>query len=239
MKRMFKTGAAALTVLAGLGAFTGGAVADTYKVTIYNLTQGQILSPPVVAAHSRSVSVFSPGEPATEGLHKLAEDALTAILVGELEYAGAKVEIGAGGIPPGEHIDVYIKTSRRNRLISVVGMLVTTNDAFYGLGGARADGDSGSYYVPAWDAGTEVNDEKCAHIPGPPCNDPDEQGVEEEGFVHIHNGIHGLAIVTPREEGVNPETHDWRNPVAKIVISRVDRHRSKRDRDDDDDDDDD
>ncbi len=40
---------------------------------------------------------------------------------------------------------------------------------------------------------------------------PDDEG---EGFVTIHNGIHGIG-------GMEAATYDWRNPVAKIVIKQV------------------
>ena len=227
MKRTLKAGATALTILAGLGMFAGGAIADTYDVTIYNLTHGQILSPPVVAAHSRGVSIFTPGVAATPGLAAEAEDAQHAVLVTELEDAGATVEIGAGGIMPGGHIVVSIETSRHNRRISVVGMLVTTNDAFYGLNGVRAGGRSNSYYVPAYDAGSEENNEDCDFIPGPPCGNPLVRATDKaEGFVHIHNGVHGGADLVPA-------MHDWRNPVAKIVVTRVGDSRSDDDDGDD------
>ncbi len=232
MKWTLRAGATALTILGGLGAFASGATADTYKVTVYNLTEGQIFSPPVVAAHSRGVSIFTPGVEATPGLAALAEDADSADLVTELEGAGATVVVGGGAIEPGKSGVVYIKTSRRNRRISVVGMLVTTNDAFYGLNGVRAGGRSNRYHVPAYDAGSEDNDEDCAHIPGPPCGDTGANGTPTvDGVVHIHNGIHGLAT-----NGVVPAMHDWRNPVAKITITRVHNRRSKSDDDDDDDD---
>ncbi len=216
MKWTLRAGATALTILGGLGAFASGAIADTYKVTVYNLTPGQILSPPVVAAHSRGVSIFTPGVEATPGLAALAEDADSADLVTELEGAGATVVVGGGAIEPGKSGVVYIKTSRRNRRISVVGMLVTTNDAFYGLNGARAGGRSNTYLVPAYDAGSEENNEDCDFIPGPPCGNPFNRAtVGAEGFVHIHNGIHGIAdLVSARD--------DWRNPVAKITVTRVD-----------------
>ena len=61
MKWTLRAGATALTILGGLGVFASGAIAETYKVTVYNLTPGQIFSPPVVAAHSRGVSIFTPG----------------------------------------------------------------------------------------------------------------------------------------------------------------------------------
>ena len=83
--------------------------------------------------------------------------------------------------------------------------------------------------MPAYDAGTEVNDEKCENIPGPPCDDKGANGVEEGGVVHIHNGIHGIG-----GDGVEPAEHDWRNPVAKITVTRVNDRGSNGDDDDDD-----
>lgn len=73
-------------------------------------------------------------------------------------------------------------------------------------------------YSPAYDAGTEADDELCAHIPGPPtvCGgegfNPSQEG--DVNFLHIHAGIHGVG-------DLSAATFDWRNPVAKIVISRV------------------
>ncbi len=215
MKWTLRAGATALTIVAGLGVFASGAIAETYKVTVYNLTKGQIFNPTLVAAHSRGVSIFTPGVAATPGLAALAEDADSADLVTELEGAGATVVIAAP-ILPGAHASVYIETSGRNRSISVAGMLVTSNDAFYGLNGVRAGGRSNSYHVPAYDAGSEANNEECASIPGPPCGNPFNRVTDgAEGFVHIHNGIHGVAdLVSARD--------DWRNPVAKITVTRVD-----------------
>jgi hypothetical protein len=36
----------------------------------------------------------------------------------------------------------------------------------------------------------------------------------EEGYVHIHAGIHGVG-------DLEPGMRDWRNPVARITIRRV------------------
>ncbi|MCH6583458.1 MAG: hypothetical protein E2O37_00035 [Proteobacteria bacterium] len=71
-------------------------------------------------------------------------------------------------------------------------------------------------YSPAYDAGSETNDESCANIPGPPdgCTgagvSPDDDG---EGYVHIHAGIHGISDLIAADR-------DWRNPVARITIRR-------------------
>ena len=198
-------------------------------MTIYNLTKGQIFNPTVVAAHSRGVSIFTPGEEATLELAALAEDADGGGLVDKQEIAGAKVEVGSPA-GPGEHASVDNKTSRRNYRNSVVGMLVITNDAFYGLNGVRAGDGSSTHYVPVYDAGSEENNEDCAFIPGPPCNNPHVRATDKAaGFVHIHSGIHGGTILIPARD-------DWRNPVAKIIVTRVKGRRSNRNDYDDDDD---
>jgi hypothetical protein len=44
-----------------------------YEVTITNLTSGQLLSPPVLAAHSADYTVFEVGEKASEGIWTVAE----------------------------------------------------------------------------------------------------------------------------------------------------------------------
>ena len=89
-----------------------------------------------------------------------------------------------------------------------------TNDAFFALDGARGPivRDGLSRYSPAYDAGSEANDEQCASIPGPACGG--NGGLEGEGFVHVHAGVHGVGDLVPAR-------HDFRNPVARVRIDRV------------------
>ncbi len=102
------------------------------------------------------------------------------------------------------------------RFLSMAGMLVTTNDAFFALRGARVPAHGiRTFRSPAYDAGSEANNEDCAFIPGPPCMNPNVRATENaEGYVHIHAGIHGIADLDPAE-------HDWRNPVAEITLRRL------------------
>jgi hypothetical protein len=100
-------------------------------------------------------------------------------------------------------------------------MLIPTNDGFIALGSAGPFGRRlRSTYAPAYDAGTEVNDELCASIPGPDyveCGGPGGGGAPdggEEGFVRIHEGMHGVGDFVAA-------TRDWRNPVAKVSVRRV------------------
>ena len=119
-------------------------------------------------------------------------------------------------LPPGASATVYVKKARR---VSIAGMLVSTNDGFVGLNGVAGPREhrTAVYNAPAWDAGSELNDELCANLPGPPC-DPagtNDHVDEVDGVVHIHNGIHGIGDLSAAER-------DWRNPVAVVYISRVD-----------------
>ena len=189
------------------------------KVSITNISS-QILSPAVVAAHRADAPIFTLGEAASPELAGLAEDALFMPLEGALKTTDGVGDVGlifgvGGAIMPGETASVEIEAFGLTRQISLVSMLVTTNDAFAGLNSVRAPNTGiGSYTAVAYDAGSEANTELCAHIPGPPCGNaevsPDDM---PEGFIYVHPGIRGDADV--------PLDADWRNPVALIKIERL------------------
>ena len=216
---------ALLLAIAGLVLAAGAAMAQPapeYEVTIYNLTAGQPLSPPVVVTHSRDVAIFRVGEAALPELATLAEDgnpAPLADLLASLPQV-ADVAVAAGAVPPGGSTTVTVRGNRPFHRISAVGMLVNTNDAFFGLDTVTAPRrrfETLRSYALAYDAGSEANNESCDFIPGPACGGAgagvrDEAGAE--GFVYVHGGVHGVA-------DLDPAATDWRNPVAKVVIRRV------------------
>jgi hypothetical protein len=194
-----------------------------FRVTITNLTRGQVFSPPIVIAHDSKFSLFTLGDPASDELAALAEDGLTGPL--EVLIDGRYPSAVAGGpIMPGDYASVTLEISKRSRsrLISVAGMLVITNDAFFAVRDIWFLG-RGKTIVEAlaYDAGSERNSEDCDYIPGPPCGSSEERDTEgAEGYVHVHAGIHGT---NPEgaDSDLNPAMHDWNNPVAKITIRRV------------------
>ena len=53
-------------------------------------------------------------------------------------------------------------------------------------------------------------------MPLPMCGgDPFSDAADsDEGYVHIHSGIHGNGDLLP-------EIYDWRNPAAKITVQRL------------------
>ena len=193
----------------------------------------------MVATHNRDFRLFDLGQPISEELALVAEDALNAELFAALSANPDVFDVQTIGIVdpptifpilPGESASVVITANKRNRFLSLATMLVTTNDAFAALNGVRLPKISGRFFALAYDAGSEANTENCNDIPGPPCGVINRVGGGE-GYVSIHSGIHGTAGGVPSSNLI-PSERDWRNPVAIITI---DHH----DDDDDDDDDDD
>jgi hypothetical protein len=191
-----------------------------YMVTITNLTYDQIISPPVVVVHDERFRLFQPGQPAGGELAALAEDGMTGPLVGLLEVSTGVTDyaVAGGGIPPAGSVTVELSARGQGKMLSLAGMLVSTNDAFVGLDGhtlssgfAAAFG-APSVGAPAYDAGSEANTESCDHIPGPPCGSPGVRVTDgAEGFVHVHRGIRGVG-------DLDESAKDWKNPVARIRI---------------------
>jgi hypothetical protein len=194
-----------------------------YRVTIYNLTNDQVFSPPLVVTHKPEVAVFHPGHAASPALRMLAEDGASDPLRLELSLSPDVMSIIAATapIPPGGSASYEVSAQGSFDRLSALGMLVTTNDAFFALDSFEIAADAFRNrsevlaYAPAYDAGTENNNELCGFIPGPPCGNggvPDVAGAE--GYVHIHRGIHGVG-------DLDAARFDWRNPVAKIVITKL------------------
>ncbi len=193
-----------------------------FRVTITNLTQDQSFTPILVASHKKGVKLFRLGSPATGELETLAEEGNTGPLTGLLLATPGVGDVMTGGglLAPGATKTVSVEAGGVFRYLSVAAMLIPTNDAFFALNGVKGPRQVAVFNAPAYDAGTEDNDELCASIPGPPfleCGGPGGGGTPPggEGFVHIHNGMHGHG-------DFDEATRDWRNPVARIVVEFID-----------------
>ena len=207
-----------------LGA-AGAASAMDFEVTVTNLTRGQQFTPILVAFHKAGVRLFELGSPASPQLKTLAEEGnvapMTALLQGNPNVLDV---VNSGGLlNPGQSVTQRVSTRGSFDNVSVAAMLIPTNDGFFAVNDAEGPNGQQSItmFSPAYDAGTERNDETCASIPGPhfsECGGPGGGGAPGggEGFVHIHAGIHGIGNLIPA-------IRDWRNPVARITIHRVNR----------------
>ncbi|MDH3533326.1 MAG: spondin domain-containing protein [Gammaproteobacteria bacterium] len=194
----------------------------TYEVTISNITKGQIFSPPVLVTHSRDVAVFALGEQALPELVLVAEDGMGGPLASLLSGVPQVAEAQATSAPilPGTSAVYAINSRSGFNVLSIVSMMVNTNDAFIAIDSEdlpRSRHSSRSYYAIGYDAGSEANNEDCAFVPGPACamgSGNARSTAAAEGFVHVHNGVHGIA-------DLDADGYDWRNPAAKITVKRV------------------
>jgi len=215
MKRL---GGLIVGVLCASGMLMGTSYASEkqYDVTITNLTRSEIFTPILVATHNPRKKMFMLGSGASDELAAMAEGGDTSglsdiLMPHDSATSGPPPE---GLLLPGESVTLRVSAKEKNR-ISVAAMLIPSNDAFFAVNGIKLPKHAMTIMSPAYDAGSEPNDELCANIPGPACGgDGGSPGVGGEGYVHIHAGIHGIGDLAAAE-------YDWRNPVAKITIKRV------------------
>lgn len=219
----------ALAALPAASALADGQRADHrpgvrhWQVTIENLTPegpgspgAQPLSPPLFVVHSKRADVWSVGEIASHPVAAIAEDANTAPAEMALDDVRGVRDVftGAGGpIPSGESRTYMVETRGWANRLSIVTMLVNTNDAFTGLDSLRVRGHGTVRQTGAYDAGSEMNNEEAAFIPGPCCANPfvrDPEGA----LIQPHPGLMGIG-------DLDPAVYGWDDPVAKITIERV------------------
>jgi len=210
-------------MVGGIAATSQSALADggkTYRVTIANATHGQPLAPGLIITYRESFSLFELNGVASLGLATMTETGNPGELAGEVigthGVATADVLIGQNPPPgppvaiPGESNSKEIRTGAK--YISVVGMLAATNDAVYAVRGIRLPRNGKiTVYATAYDAGSELNSEAASDIPALGNDAYSEE--DGEGFIHVHNGVHGGGDLVPAD-------HDWRNPVVAITIER-------------------
>jgi hypothetical protein len=226
MKRFLLPAIAVLaaTALAIAPAFGSNGGAKQWRVTIENLTPpgpgapgSQPLSPPLVVVHSNKADVWSVGDIASHGVAAIAEDADNSVLESALDgFPGVK-SVGTASaepIPSGSSHTFMVETSGAFSRLTILTMLVNTNDAFTGLDSAQLQGPGAAYETNAYDAGSETNNEDAGFIPGPCCGNPFVRAPEGE-VIRPHGGISGGG-------DLDPALYDWEDPVARITIERVD-----------------
>lgn len=205
--------------------------ATDFSVEITNLTQGIYFTPLLVAAHPAENSLFTSGMPASANLETMAEGGDISGLTSDLEGISATIvgNPAEGLLAPGASVmaDLNTDASPANTNLSIVAMLLPTNDGFVGLNSIGVPTEAGTYTynVNAYDAGTEANDELLANFPAPgPVADAvgaNGTGIvaEAESFVHIHRNVLGDTDETGGASDIDSVVHRWLNPVARVVIT--------------------
>lgn len=203
--------------------------AAALRITVTN-TSPQVISPPILVHHTSAFAPFTVGAAASPELVRLAEDGDAGELAAVARVSEGVLAVAVADAPlmPGASVTLEIDAGADAdaHYVTVLGMLVTTNDAFFAwtlpaadlmemgdgamamttMGPAFADG-----IVRVFDAGSEANTEACAHVPGPPCGSAGVRVTDgAEGVVALHGGLLGVGDLDPMEWG-------WLHPVATIA----------------------
>lgn len=194
-----------------------------YEITVENLTPAtapgasQPFSPPILATHSRRMHIFQRRRYASDAVTQLAEDAVAGPLL-DMLHASPRVHAVAAGdgvVLPGGVSRFEIEAAKGMRRLSVLFMLVNTNDAFGGLDGVKLPRHGQrTFMVRAWDAGSEMNTELMTDIPGPCCGSP-MMGTDEHRRIRRHHGIMGVGDLAV-------DTYGWEGKVARVTVRRLD-----------------
>lgn len=208
-----------------------------FDVRITNLSNAIYYTPFLVAAHPDGTSLFSVGQPASANLQAMAEGGDISGLLADVNGLGATVvENPAGGLlEPAASVEFSMNTDgTSNTLLSAVAMLLPTNDAFAGLNAVEIPSEPGTYIfnVPAYDAGTEANDEQLTGggAPGAPGMPADPGGLagtggtgaataDANGNVHIHRGTLGDTDAAAGISDLDSRVHRWLNPVIRVTLT--------------------
>jgi hypothetical protein len=230
MNKLTKICAASTLVFASSHSF-----AVDVTIEIQNLTQGMYLTPIAAVAHTPDASLFEVGEEASAEIQEMAEGGSLAGLTTIATSINADVlaEPSAGPLGPTESVSGSFMTAEGNTVLSVVAMILPSNDGFIGLDNWTIPTEAGTYtvFLNAYDAGTEANDEIVGGgapgtpgMPLPPFLTLSTGGsgvtaVISNTNVHIHPGNIGDDDATGGTSDVTNSIHRWLNPVAKVTVT--------------------
>ncbi|MGJ8682833.1 spondin domain-containing protein [Paraglaciecola sp.] len=223
-------------ISAGLIAFsTNQAVAADVTIEIQNLTQGLYFTPIATVAHTSDTSLFEVGEMASPEIQEMAEGGSLAGLTTIATSINADVlaEPTAGPLGPTAKVSGSFMTADTNTVLSIVAMILPSNDGFIGLDNWTIPTEAGTYtvYLNAYDAGTEANDEivggGAPGVPGMPAppfltlgtGGTGVTATETNNLIHIHPGNIGDDSATEGKSDVTNTIHRWLNPVAKVTVT--------------------
>ncbi len=215
-------------------------MAADFTVNVINLTRGSSFTPILIAAHPAANRLFTSGTTASASLQEMAEGGSVTALDNDLTALNAITETNPGLLNAGSNtgaIALNTDATPANTNLSVVAMILPSNDGFIGLNSITIPTEPGTYIynVNAYDAGTEANDEvRGSGVPGvagfpvPPSSPVDTSsgnggtgipGATVEGFVHIHRNVLGDTDATGGVSDIDSTVHRWLNPVARVVVT--------------------
>jgi len=212
-------------------------MAQDLNIQLTNLTNGIYFTPLLAAAHDENTHLFVEGSSASVNLQAMAEGGDISGLSSDVQaVSGDIVENPAAGLlAPGASTSFNMMTGNSNTQFTLTAMLLPSNDGFVGIDSLDLPTVAGTYtyYLNAYDAGTEVNNELVVTgsgslgtlgIPAAPGGNAGTGGtgltaVESNTLIHIHRGNSGDSNISGGLSDLDNTVHRWLNPVAKLIIT--------------------
>ena len=143
------------------------AIARDITMELTNLTHGMYFTPRLVVAHTADVDLFTAGEAASDELAWIAEAGSTSQFIAYLDDASRDANndyitfnslLAPATVAP---YSAWTNVDDSFTHLSLLSMLVPSNDAFIGIDSWKIPSEPGTYIINinAYDAGTEANDE--------------------------------------------------------------------------------
>lgn len=217
-------------LLAGCSDDDNDSSADrSYEVSVVNLTAAQPLSPIAIIAHNNDYQPVSVGSTASIGLEILAEGGDNAMLLDEANAAGAYAVLSdSGAIGPSATTSLTVTLTAdqsADAQLSIVSMLVNTNDAFTRINTGMLQnmlvGDVVLFDGLSYDSGTEANSESAGTIPGPADGGTGYSSTRDDiaDQVSLHSGV--ITVDDGLSSSVLTQVHRWDNPVMRVSVTRT------------------
>jgi len=227
-----------LIALAISAASITSASAQDLTINFTNLTHGSHFTPLIFSAHAADQHIFEINTEASASVQAMAEGGDTASIASDLAALNADVvsSPAPGGLTePGQSVTFDMTTQALNTHLSMTAMVLPSNDGFVGLDALAIPTAVGTYtfYLNAYDAGTEANDEVLAGMPGGapgvagfPADPLGMAGANATGVttaetntnIHIHRGVIGDVDTEGGISDIDSRIHRWLNPVARLII---------------------
>tara|TARA_R110001583_G_scaffold8952_3_gene42263 strand:+ start:7627 stop:8346 length:720 start_codon:yes stop_codon:yes gene_type:complete len=190
-----------------------------YEVTLSNITQGQIFSPPALTTHQAGMKLWQAGETASIALETLAESGDSSQLITLTGIESSQVSPSA--VMPGDAYNWTLELAQdASKSISVATMLINTNDGFTGITdmdlSSLALGDSYQKMLMVYDAGTEENDEIAIPGSGGEAFNASRSGDVDRVYAHA-----GVLTEHELSGSLLSAEHKFDNPAGKLIIKRV------------------
>ena len=177
----------------------GTPASGSITVSFRNLSEFQPMTPPVVILHNapdteNGIRYFELGDSVGEEVRQIAEDgnitplveaAQGQIVTGRVSAAEAAPPEAGGALLPGGTSSVTLTQDVADQVLSIVAMVVCTNDGFTGVDSMEIS--EGTLTPPVYDAGSETNVETLDYWV-PPCGTDTNLTDQENGVITIHPG---------------------------------------------------